>query len=121
MENNEIIIYDKDGKIINCNFERVDLTTPASILSYGSEAIEAIGDVLDSTAQMAIETDQEIVDNKKIDSISNFGKELDESEKEQKNTSLIKKGKQLLANMGIKYFQESLEKESYKGRYEQYC
>lgn len=121
MENNEIVVYDKQGNVINCNFSRVDLTTPASILSYGSEAIEAIGDVLDSTAQMAIETDQELVDIKKIDSISNFGKELDESEKEQKSTSLIKKGKQLLANMGIKYFQESLEKESYKGRYEQYC
>ena len=68
MENNEIVVYDKQGNVINCNFSRVDLTTPASILSYGSEAIEAIGDVLDSTAQMAIETDQEIVDNKKIDS-----------------------------------------------------
>lgn len=121
MENNEIVVYGNNGEIIDCNFGRVDLNTPASILSYGSEAIEAIGDVLDSTAQMAIETDQELVDNKKIDSISNFGKELDESEKEQKSTSLIKKGKQLLANMGIKYFQESLEKESYKGRYEQYC
>lgn len=121
MENNEVIIYDKEGKIINCNFVRVDLTTPASILSYGSEAIEAIGDVLDSTAQMAIETDQEIVEQKKIDSIENFGKELDESEKEQKSTSLIKKGKQLLANWGIKYFQESLEKESYKGRFEARC
>ena len=121
MENNEIVVYGDNGEIVNCNFNRVDLTTPASILSYGSEAIEAIGDVLDSTAQMAIETDQEIVDSKKIESISNFGKEFDESEKEQKSTSLVKKGKQLLANMGIKFFQESLEKESYKGRYEEYC
>ena len=121
MENNEIVIYGNNGEIVNCNFNRVDLNTPASILSYGSEAIEAIGDILDSTAQMAIETDQELVDIKKIDSISNFGKELDESEKEQKSTTLVKKGKQLLANMGIKYFQESLERESYKGRYEEYC
>ena len=95
MENNEIVVYGDNGEIVNCNFNRVDLTTPASILSYGSEAIEAIGDVLDSTAQMAIETDQEIVDGKKIESISNFGKELDESEKEQKSTTLVKKGKQL--------------------------
>lgn len=121
MENNEIVVYDTDGKIINCKYQRVDLNTPASILSYCSEVTDAIGNVLDSTAQMSIETEQELVDAKKIDQISNFGKELDESEKDQKSTSLVKKGKQLLANMGIKFFQESLEKESYKGRFEAYC
>ena len=120
-EKNDLIIYGENGEIQSCSFQRVDLNTPSTILSYCSDVIDAIGNVLDSTAQMAIETEQERIDSKTMDKIQNFGKELDESEKEQKSTSLVKGAKKFLGNLGIKYFQESLEKESYKGRYEAYC
>jgi len=121
MENNELIVYGENGEIVNCNFKRVDLQTPSTILSYCSDVIEGIGNVLDSTAQMSIESEQEIVDAKTIEQIQSFGKELDESDKEKNSKSLVKGAKKFFANLGIKRFQEELEKESYKGCYDAYC
>lgn len=121
-KNNELVVYGEKGKIVECKFTRVDLQNPPTILSYCSDVKDAITQVLESTAQMSIETEEEKLDNKLIEQISSFGTVLDESEKDRNGSkSLVKGTKKFLAKLGINYFKEALEKESYAGRYKEYC
>ena len=81
MENNELVVYGQNGEIMECNFKRVDLQNPSTILGYCSDVKDAIGNILDSTSQMTIEVDELTVDEKAIEKISTFDTTLDESEK----------------------------------------
>lgn len=120
-KNNELVVYGENGEIVECGFRRIDLNTPSTIVSYCSDVIDEIGNVLDSTAKLSIESEQVLVDNERIKQISSFGEQLDESDKERNSFSLIRKGKKFLANIGIKFFQQELEKDTYQGRYDAYC
>jgi len=121
MENNEIVVYGNNGEIVECKFQRVDLNTPATILSYCSDIKDAIGTILDSTSQMTIEVDELKVDEKSIEKISTFDQSLDESEKSKGKNSLIKGIKGFLGKIGVEAFKEVLEEDNYASRYEEYC
>lgn len=71
-KNNELVVYGENNEIVSCNFQRVDLTNPPTVLNYCSDVIDTIGNVLDSTAQLEVENEIEIIDSKKIDQITSF-------------------------------------------------
>ncbi len=121
MENKELVVYGENNEIVSCSFERVDLNTPSTILSYCSDVKDAIGAVLDSTSQMTIEIDELKVDEKAIEKISTFDTSLDESEKSKGKNSLVKGIKGFLGKLGIDVFKDILEEDTYASRYEEYC
>lgn len=120
-KNNELVVYGSSGEILDCKFQRVDLQTPSTILSYCSDVRDAIGNVLDSTAQMAIEIDEITVDESDIAKISGFSTSLEESEKSEGKNSLIRGIKGFLGKLGIDTFKEVLEEDNYATRYTEYC
>lgn len=124
MEKNELVVYDKNGQIIDCQFERMDFENPEAILNYASDVIGQISCVLDSTAQMAIAGNIETLDENQIASITSFDESLDESdrarEKEKKQLPIVKAAKSVLTKFGIVSSKQS-DLTTYKGRYEEYC
>lgn len=118
--NNELVVYGQNGEILDCRFQRVDLNTPSTILSYCKDVKDTISNVLDSTSQMTIEIDEITVDEKDIAEISGFGESLEESEKSKGKNSLIKGVKGLLAKLGIESFKDVLEEDNYATRFKEY-
>lgn len=120
MENNELVVYGENNEIVSCNFERVDLNTPSTILSYCSDVKDAISNVLDSTSQMTIEMDELKVDEKAIEKISTFDTSLDESEQSKGKNFLVRGIRGFLTKIGIDAF-DALEEDNYASRYTEYC
>lgn len=120
-KNNELVVYGESGEIVSCNFERVDLQTPATILNYCSDVKDAISGVLESTAQMAAQVDEIKIDEKEIEKISSFDASLDQSEKSEGKNSIVKGIKGLLGKIGIEAFKGVLEEDTYSTRYQEYC
>ena len=120
MENNELVVYGENNEIVSCNFQRVDLNTPSTILSYCSDVKDAISNVLDSTSQMTIEMDELKVDEKAIEKISAFDTSLDESEQSKGKNFLVKGIRGFLTKIGIDAF-DALEEDNYASRYTEYC
>ena len=121
MENNELVVYGQNGEIMECNFQRVDLQNPSTILGYCSDVKDAIGNILDSTSQMTIEVDELTVDEKAIEKISTFDTTLDESEKSKGKNSIIKSVKGFLGKIGLSAFKDVLAEDTYATRYQEYC
>lgn len=122
----EIVTYGEKGEIISCQFARVDFNTPATILSYCDDVKGEISAILDSTAQMALDSQEVQIDEKMLANITSFEQSLDESEKEkakeEKLPAVIKGIRGILATLGVRKFEEKSEEETtYKGRYERYC
>lgn len=126
MENNngnEIVVYDNNGQIIDCQFARIDMNQPASILSYCSDVKDQISGILESTAQMSIAAEEVVLDEATINSIASFDESLDESDKQRnkKELAIVTKAKSLLAKMGVDKFEDEARLKTYKGRYDEYC
>lgn len=121
MENNELVVYGNNGEIVDCKFQRVDLNTPSTILSYCSDVKDAISNILDSTSQMAIEVNEEQVTEAELAQIPNLGESLEESEKSKNKNTLVKSIKGFLGKLGIDAFKEVLEEDTYASRYREYC
>lgn len=121
MEKNELVVYGQDGQIVECNFERINLDVPSTILGYCDDVKTSISAVLQGTSQMAIETESYELDEKTINEIATFGESLDESEKEKQKGPVAKGVRNLLAKFGLKSFQDAKEMETYEGRYKKYC
>lgn len=121
MENNELVVYGNNGEIVDCKFQRVDLNTPSTILSYCSDVKDAISNILDSTSQMAIEVNEEQVTEAELAQIPNLGESLEESEKNKNKNTLVKGIKGFLGKLGIDAFKEVLEEDTYASRYREYC
>lgn len=124
MENNtNLIVYDENGEISNCQFARVNLDQPATILTYCSDVKDQIGAILDSTAQMSISSENIVLDSSLISSISSFDESLDESEKQKakKDSSIVRGFKNLLTRFGVEKYQDEEEQKTYKGRFAEYC
>ena len=126
MENNngnEIVVYDNNGQIIDCQFARNDMNQPASILSYCSDVKDQISGILESTAQMSIAAEEVVLDEATINSIASFDESLDESEKQRnkKELAIVAKAKSLLAKFGVDKFEDEARLKTYKGRYDEYC
>ena len=122
----EIVTYGEKGEIVSCQFGRVDFDTPATILSYCDDVKDEISDILDSTAQMALDSQEVQVDEKMLSNITSFEQSLDESEKQKQKEAnqpaIIKGIKGILASLGVKKFEQKSEEETtYKGRYEKWC
>ena len=122
----EIVKYGEKGEILSCQFGRVDFNTPATILSYCDDVKDEISAILDSTAQMALDSQEVQVDEKMLANITSFEESLDESEKQKQKEAnqpaIIKGIKGILATLGVKRFEAKSEEETtYKGRYEKYC
>lgn len=126
MENNnenEIVVYDTNGQIVDCQFARIDMNQPASILSYCSDVKDQISGILESTAQMSIAAEEVVLDEATINSIASFDESLDESEKQRnkKELAIVAKAKSLLAKFGVDKFDDEARLKTYKGRYDEYC
>ena len=126
MENNnenEIVVYDTNGQIVDCQFARIDMNQPASILSYCSDVKDQISGILESTAQMSIAAEEVVLDEATINSIASFDESLDESEKQRnkKELAIVAKAKSLLAKFGVDKFEDEARLKTYKGRYDEYC
>lgn len=121
--NNEIVVYDNNGQIIDCQFARVDMNQPATILSYCSDVKDQISGILESTAQMSIAAEEVVLDEATINSIASFDESLDESEKQRnkKELAIVAKAKSLLAKFGVDKFEDEARLKTYKGRYDEYC
>lgn len=119
----DLVVYGESGEIVSTKFQRVDLTQPATILSYCSDVKDKISAILHSTAQMSIETESIVLDNGVIESISSFDEALDESDKQRnkKQLPIVKGFKQLLAKAGVDKYEEEERLKTYKGRFEEYC
>ena len=120
-EKNELVVYGEQGEIVDCKFQRIDLNTPSTILTYCGDVKDAISSILDSTAQMAIIVDEIEVDEKDIEQIHNFGESLEESEKSKNKNSLVKGIKGILGKLGIESFKDALKEDNYSTRFQQYC
>lgn len=122
---NELVVYGQNGEIVQCNFQRVDLQNPSTILSYCADVKAAISNILDSTAQISIELDEIKVDEKDIARISGFSESLEESEKNEGKNSLIRginKGvNKFLGIFGINKGKEIFEEDNYATRFKAHC
>lgn len=120
---NELVTYGTNGEIVECTFQRINLEDPATILSYCSDVKDAISAILDSTAQMSIESDSIVLDEAVIESISSFDESLDESDKQRgkKELAIVKGLKSFLAKAGVEKYEKEEELKTYKGRYQEYC
>lgn len=123
MEQKEIIVYDQEGKIVDCNFHRIDMNNPQTILSYCDDVKDTISAILESTAQMSVDTEAVKIDEKLIGNITGFDESLDESEKQakKKNLPIVSGVKSILTRMGIEKYKKEEEMATYKGRYLDYC
>ena len=121
MENKELVIYNEQGEIVECGFKRVDLSNPTTILNYCGDVKDAIGNILDSTAQMVIEVDEMLVTEDDIKKIESFDISLEESEKVTNKKSIIKRIKKLLKKAGIEAFDDVLVEDNYASRFYKYC
>ena len=123
MEKKELVVYGENGQIVDCKFQRVDFDQPATILSYCEDVKDEIGRILDTTAQMAVDSQEVQVDENMISAITSFDESLDESErkkeKEEKLPVVVKKFKGILSSITGK--KEEEEETTYKGRYQEYC
>jgi len=122
----EIVVYGSNGEILDCKFPRVDFDNPSTILSYCGEIKDEISTILDSTAQLALSSEEVRIDETMLNSITSFDQSLDESEKkkeeEEKTPALLKGIKGILAYLGGKKPKDlTAEETTYKGRYERYC
>ena len=121
MENKELVIYNEQGEIVECGFKRVDLSNPTTILNYCGDVKDAIGNILDSTAQMVIELDEMLVTEDDIKKIESFDISLEESEKVTTKKSIIRRIKKLLKKAGIEAFDDVLVEDNYASRFYKYC
>ena len=122
----EIVVYGENGEILDCQFGRVDFNTPSTILSYCADVKGEISAILDSTAQLALSSEEIRIDEKMISNITAFDQSLDDSEKkkekEEKLPAVIKGIKGILSTLGIRKVDELTKEETtYKGRYDRYC
>lgn len=119
--NNELVVYGQNGEIVECNFQRVDFSNPPTIISYCDDTIEALANVLESSSQLVVETQQEQVDAKVMDEISTFDESLDESAEKSQKKGLLAKAKRgvssILAKIGIDAFEEALQDDTFANRY----
>ena len=110
----EIVTYGEKGEVLSCQFARVDFNVPATILSYCDDVKNEISAILDSTAQMALDSQEVQVDDKMIANITSFEESLDESEKQKQKEAnqpaIIKGIKGILATLGVKRFEENQKK-----------
>ena len=124
MENKqELVVYGENGEILDCTFSRVNFDEPASILSYCEDVKEEIGRILDTTAQMAVDSQEIQVDDKMISTITSFDESLDESEKKKKKEenlpAVVRSAKGFFRKLTGK--DEEAVETTYKGRYQEYC
>jgi len=122
----EIVVYGENGEILDCKFQRVDFENPATLISYCDDVKDEISRILDSTAQLALGSQEIHVDENMIANITAFDESLDDSEKKREKAenqpAIIKGIKGILATLGVKKYQEEeVEETTYKGRYERYC
>lgn len=122
----EIVTYGANGEILDCKFTRVDFDTPATILSYCDDIKDEISAILDSTAQMALDSQEVQIDDDMLSNITSFEDSLDESDKKaekEKNLPAVIKGiRGILTTLGVRKIDEKIAEETtYKGRYEKYC
>lgn len=122
-QNNELVVYGESGEIVSTTFQRLDMNVPTTILSYCDDVKNQISTILDSTAQMSIDSDNIVLDEGLIDSISSFDEQLDESDKQRskKELPIVRTFKSLLAKAGVDKYQAEERLKTYKGRYEEYC
>lgn len=116
----EIVDYDQKFKITNCDFQRMDFSNPTTVLSYGDEVKNRISNIMESTAQMSIDTKKTVIDEKLIANIVEFESSLDKIEKQEKRKKITSVSivKNLLERLGVE--QEKEEKDTYKERYLDY-
>lgn len=119
--NNELVVYGENGEILDCKFQRVDLNTPSTILSYCKDVKDQIGAILDSTAEMAIEVADEEISDKELAQIPTLGESLEETENSKNKNTLVRGIKNLLGKIGIDSFKDVLEEDTYASRYKEYC
>lgn len=122
-QNNELVVYGESGEIVSTTFQRLDLNVPTTILSYCDDVKNQISSILDSTAQMSIDSDSIVLDEGLIDSISSFDEQLDESDKQRtkKELPIVRGIKSLLARAGVDKYEAEARLKTYKGRYDEYC
>ncbi len=120
---NEVVVYEQNGEIAEYNFERVDFSKPASLLSYGGDVQEDISAILHDTSKMVVDNREIYVDDKLLESISSFDESLDETDiqREKKDLPIVAGVKNFLTNLGVKKFKEEEERNSYQGQFEEYC
>lgn len=116
----EIVDYDQKYKITDCDFQRIDLNNPATVLSYGDEVKDRISNIMESTAQMSMDTKKTVIDEKLIANIAGFESSLEKIEKSEKRKKIssVSIVKNLLTKIGID--QDIEEKDTYKERYLDY-
>lgn len=116
----EIVDYDQKYKITDCDFQRIDLSNPATVLSYGDEVKDRISNIMESTAQMSMDTKKTVIDEKLIANIVGFESSLEKIEKNEKRRKIpsVSMVKNLLTKIGIE--QDTEEKDTYKERYLDY-
>lgn len=122
-QNNELVVYGESGEIVSTTFQRLDLNVPTTILSYCDDVKNQISSILDSTAQMSIDSDSIVLDEGLIESISSFDEQLDESDKQRtkKELPIVRGIKNLLARAGVDKYEAEARLKTYKGRYDEYC
>lgn len=120
MSENELVVYGQNGEIVECSFERIDLTRPATILTYCSDLKAEMSKLLEGSAQLVVYTEPEELSEKEIAKIGGFEESLEESEKKQTKNTIIKSVKGLLSKFGLQSFQENIKEDNYVTRLQEY-
>lgn len=121
----DIVTYGPNNEIISCSLNRVDMDDPASILDYGSEYVTEISSLLKKVSEAAIEDESSVMSDDLIDSVKSFEDNMETTrkrrEKEEKLPAIIKKGKSLLAQMGVEKFKKEAYENTDEACYKSYC
>lgn len=122
-QNTDLVVYGTGGEIVSTKFQRMDFKVPTTILSYCDDVKNQISNILDSTAQMSIDSSNIVLDQGLLDTISSFDEQLDESDKQRdkKELPIVRAVKGFLAKAGVDKYEAEARLRTYKGRYEEYC
>lgn len=104
------------------NFERVNLNEPKSILSYCDAQKAQITNILESTAQMSVNQEQEFISDDLLKTITSFDESLIEADREaaKQEGFLARVKKRFLLRMGSETVEKEEMMKTYAGRYQDY-
>lgn len=97
---------------------RVDFNNPPTIISYGDDVKERISILLAQTARLSKDYKEIVLDESKLNKVTSFGEELDETDKKKTKNSLVGRLRNLVSKVSKK---ELNDPNSYKAKFEKYC
>ena len=104
------------------DIEVIDVDSVDSIMEYGNDTLENIGQTLVSTANMTVANAERGITELELEKVSSFGQYLDEKDKkmDKKDSTIVKLGKGLLKKVHLRKEEDEDKKYSYQKEFNEY-